>query len=332
MTDDDLLLRRIRHAIRQMAERGRPASARALRGAGTCQIRNFRGIFRLTYRGSGAGNVNWLRRGILELWAMVVLAAIVGFLGPFGTYVEAEFPARVWMWFIHLLGAYILVRPTIWLLMAIAAATSLPRNVLLAWGVVLASVPLALIWGWSASVFFQGLSGFAVFLPFAFLSAIAILTIVLGAKLIDEGLRRRPVEAGQLGAITIADLSTPDIVEPVQECTPGVSAPAFRLNARLGRNFEGPILALQSEDHYVRVHGIKTSELLLLRLRDAIAEMDDCRGQQVHRSWWVAQDGIASVEADGRNRSITLLNGQVAPVARESISILERKGFLQSPL
>ena len=45
---------------------------------------------------------------------------------------------------------------------------------------------------------------------------------------------------------------------------------APRLRARLSRSFDDEILAQESEDHYVRVHGKTWSELLLIRLREAI--------------------------------------------------------------
>jgi DNA-binding LytR/AlgR family response regulator len=102
--------------------------------------------------------------------------------------------------------------------------------------------------------------------------------------------------------------------------------------ARLSRGAQGPVLALQSEDHYVRVHGAKESELVLIRLRDAITEMNDVDGEQVHRSWWVATSGIAQTELTGRNWTIELTNGMKVPVARDSASRLRMKGMLPERL
>ena len=101
-----------------------------------------------------------------------------------------------------------------------------------------------------------------------------------------------------------------------------------RLYARLSPRFEGDILALESEDHYVRVHGMRQTELLLVRLRDAIAEMDGSLGEQTHRSWWVARDAVAEIIGAGRNWDIRLVNGTRALVARDSIERLRRSGFL----
>ena len=92
--------------------------------------------------------------------------------------------------------------------------------------------------------------------------------------------------------------------------------------------FAGPILALQSEDHYVRVHGQRGSELILMRLRDAIAEMEGVAGAQVHRSWWIAHRAILRCDPAGRSWLITLDGGLSVPVARDSVARLQRAGFL----
>nr|QQZ51292.1 LytTR family transcriptional regulator DNA-binding domain-containing protein [Phenylobacterium glaciei] len=69
------------------------------------------------------------------------------------------------------------------------------------------------------------------------------------------------------------------------------------------------------EDHYVRVHTAVRSELILMRLSDAVARTGR-EGLQVHRSWWVARDAVTEVIRDGRNLRLKLLNGLEVPVAR----------------
>jgi DNA-binding LytR/AlgR family response regulator len=85
--------------------------------------------------------------------------------------------------------------------------------------------------------------------------------------------------------------------------------------ARLGPD----IVALQAEDHYVRVHTALGSELLLMRLSDAIAELDGRPGLRVHRSWWVARTAVVGCEARGRKLGLRLTNGLLAPVARNAV-------------
>lgn len=268
--------------------------------------------------------VKWLRRAFLEGWAMTGLAAVIGFLGPFGTYTDGNFLVRIWTWSVHLLGAYVLIRPVIWILERSAKATSLPATAVVFWGVVIASVPLALVWTWGASLFFHALGGFSGILPFAFISALAILGVVAEAKRIDQRLMHAP--AARSIEADVTDVLTAPQPAPLTEAP--ASEGELSLRARLSAGFNGPILALQSEDHYVRVHGASTSELLLIRLRDAIREMDDLPGQQVHRSWWVAKEAVA--EFEGRRRSIVLVNGARVPIACDIIGTLERVGFFTS--
>ena len=97
-----------------------------------------------------------------------------------------------------------------------------------------------------------------------------------------------------------------------------------RLPARLGRE----VLALQAEDHYVRVHTALGSDLLLMRFADAVAEAEGIPGLRVHRSWWVARAAVASARPEGRRAVLTLTNGLSAPVTREAVPEVRRAGWL----
>jgi hypothetical protein len=89
-----------------------------------------------------------------------------------------------------------------------------------------------------------------------------------------------------------------------------------------------PILALEAEDHYVRIHTAQGSELILIRLADAIIEMGDVEGARTHRSWWVARAAVKeSRRSDGR-ATLTLSNGAEAPVSRNAVGELVEKGWL----
>ena len=63
------------------------------------------------------------------------------------------------------------------------------------------------------------------------------------------------------------------------------------------------VIALAAEEHYVRVMTADRSELVYGRLSDAIAEMPESAGMQVHRSWWVAEGGhLTSQRGERRYR------------------------------
>lgn len=90
----------------------------------------------------------------------------------------------------------------------------------------------------------------------------------------------------------------------------------------------GEVLALQMEDHYVRVHRPAGSELILMPLGRAI-EAVDADGLRTHRSWWVAAHAVAAVEGNARAMRLRLSNGLVAPVARSAVTHLKAAGWIK---
>jgi DNA-binding LytR/AlgR family response regulator len=81
------------------------------------------------------------------------------------------------------------------------------------------------------------------------------------------------------------------------------------------------------EDHYLRIHTALGSDLILLRLRDAMGELGPARGRQVHRSWWVAEGAIASTERGARPHLI-LRNGLKVPVSKTYRDALKEADWL----
>lgn len=88
------------------------------------------------------------------------------------------------------------------------------------------------------------------------------------------------------------------------------------------------ILALQSEDHYLRVHTARGEALILMRLSDAMAAVERLEGMQTHRSWWVARAAIENAEKSGGRAELTLTGGITAPVSRSFYPLLREKGWI----
>ncbi|KAK0350158.1 hypothetical protein LTR94_030134 [Friedmanniomyces endolithicus] len=93
--------------------------------------------------------------------------------------------------------------------------------------------------------------------------------------------------------------------------------PTVRFLERLTPKLRGATLrAVQGEDHYLRVHTDKGSDLILMRLSDAVAELEGLEGAQTHRSWWVAKSAVQSVERNDGRATLTLEGGLLVPVSR----------------
>lgn len=108
----------------------------------------------------------------------------------------------------------------------------------------------------------------------------------------------------------------------------GAPAPDIRLARRLpAKIMGGAIWAVSAEDHYLRVHTSRGADMILMRLADAMAELEGVEGAQVHRSWWVAKDGVAEVKRDGARVTLVLKNGAEAPVSRPNVKALKAAGW-----
>jgi DNA-binding LytR/AlgR family response regulator len=82
------------------------------------------------------------------------------------------------------------------------------------------------------------------------------------------------------------------------------------------------------EDHYVRAHTALGSDLILIPLHQAVAELEGLEGLQVHRSWWVSRAAVAGIERDGRSLRLKLRNGVSAPVSRRAVAALKAAAWI----
>lgn len=89
------------------------------------------------------------------------------------------------------------------------------------------------------------------------------------------------------------------------------------------------LLALSSEDHYLRVYTDQGDTLILRRLADAVAALPPDSGLQVHRSHWVAQTAVQRVERDGPRLVVVLTNGLQIPVSRTYRLAVQESGWPQ---
>ena len=98
---------------------------------------------------------------------------------------------------------------------------------------------------------------------------------------------------------------------------------------RLPRGFGDRIVALQSEDHYLRVHSDQGDALILYRLADAIAELEASgfKGLRVHRSYWVNLEHATGLRRDGRTLVVVTDTGLTAPVSQSYREVARMAGL-----
>ena len=88
------------------------------------------------------------------------------------------------------------------------------------------------------------------------------------------------------------------------------------------------VWAVEAEDHYLRLHTSKGQDLILMRLADAVAELEGIEGLQVHRSWWVARDAITDAKRGDGRATLTLKDGAEVPVSRTYAGLLRDRRWI----
>ncbi|MGH7009890.1 MAG: LytTR family DNA-binding domain-containing protein [Caulobacteraceae bacterium] len=107
----------------------------------------------------------------------------------------------------------------------------------------------------------------------------------------------------------------------------GDPAEAFRRRLSARRR-AARLIAVEAEDHYLRVHTDAGDELITLRFADALHELEGDAGGQTHRSWWVAADAIEGARWRRGRGELRLACGLTAPVSRNHSARLRREGWL----
>jgi len=116
--------------------------------------------------------------------------------------------------------------------------------------------------------------------------------------------------------------------QPVETHAAPSGAPAPRFLDRLPPKLRGAALyAVEAQDHYLRLHTSRGQDLILMRLSDAIAELEGIEGAQTHRSWWVAKAAVEDARRGDGRAVLSLRGGVEAPVSRAYAKALREAGW-----
>lgn len=130
------------------------------------------------------------------------------------------------------------------------------------------------------------------------------------------------------GFVTAVVYAVTKLTEKRAEAGAAPARPARALTEKLPHRLRtAPILALTSEDHYLRVRTGAGEALILMRLSDAVAAVEALDGARTHRSWWVAREAVVDAKK-GDGRGVLVLNdGSEAPVSRTYYPALREAGW-----
>ena len=234
--------------------------------------------------------------GTEPVWTLLIgLGVIMAFIGPFGSFEALSLPLRLLYWVPLIIGANVFVRLSHRIVTGYAAKVGSRRWYMLN-TLVFAALFAPAVWAYSA-LFAPDLRNAAGFLFFA--------ANVLGLSLILSGL----------------------VYAMTREAEEPLLRPRFY--DRLPDDVTASVMRLTVDDHYVEVFmDDGTQHRLLMRLTDAIAEMDGVPGFCTHRSHWVSASHVSRATREKNKDYLMLADGAKVPVSRTYRDDVVAAGFL----
>ena len=246
-------------------------------------------------------------------FVMAALAAVVmAVTGALGTG-EAPFAVSLGFWLICMLGGAFIGAGASAMFKAWGGLARSPWAEVAAISVLMA-LPQTLIVIAARSMVFdlRAPTNLGIAIMFGFVLFICVVMVALDYVL------HKDERAAKLAPVVSVAAS----VEPATD-------PADRFRERLPHGLRAArLLALEAEDHYLRVHTDSGTGLILMRMADAVSELAGLEGAQTHRSWWVARGAVVAAKRSDGRAVLTMEGGQEVPVSRSYYKAINEAGWL----
>ena len=256
----------------------------------------------------------WTWQRFVFVYLMIPLGLAV--TGPFGTFDAMEFPRRLFYWFALVLG--------IGLLMQVSIRYTLNNqreNFQSVLGRVLAGSALAAVPGSVLVVIAD------VWIRMSDRGTGFMEMIELWFHVWIMGVAISLMEMARLYVSNTDDPAVGDILPPVpvRRETPapsvremGSTLPRTPLHARFQSQAGAPedIISLSMQDHYVEVTTTTGVHLVLMRMRDAVRELEPLPGMKIHRSHWISEKHLRDLHKSGNRWFAVLSDGRELPVSQ----------------
>jgi DNA-binding LytR/AlgR family response regulator len=254
-------------------------------------------------------------------------AAFLAFLGALGTD-QAPLPLRLAYWAAvilpgSLIGIVVQEIVNAWGRLAGNRAAEIAAVALLV------SVPHSFMVIVASALFF-GLAAITPDVVFGFWIAVLVVSVVLTA------INRLAAELDVAPTSVTAATSSLQLAFPPADASidalqlpalPELIADKIQPHLRSGR-----LIAIEAEDHYLRIHTEYGSDLVLMRMADACALLPEATGARVHRSWWAARAAAETLSRREGKVELLLANGLRIPVSRAVQASLREQGWASAKI
>ncbi len=249
----------------------------------------------------------WMRQVARTGGVAVAVGAVLGLLGPFGTFETLATGARLAYWVTIVAVNWLLCEVVIRQFDQNLPGTFAGRDVIIpALGSVIVAVPATAV-VYTANVI-AGLAGADLATLFWRVLLVCVaLSLLVYLNTPEEGDDPPAPQAPSEGA--------PTEPGPARAADDAETAPGALFFQRLEKPLSGKLLCVSTLDHYLSVETTEERQLVLCRMEDASRELAGL-GYRVHRSWWVATDAVAGAERENGRPIVRLVDGRRIPVGR----------------
>ena len=232
------------------------------------------------------------RGGVLmsALWLLITLLCAIS--GPFGTHEALDLAQRFLYW-----------GPVV----ALSVLGSLLPDRLSRFG------------GWAV------VAGWGLFILFISALVLALNRMVFGGW---DGLGHYLYLAGTVGGVVVVInglLWLAAVAAPQEQSS--AETPETRFLRRLPIGERAPLVRIEAQDHYLNVVTTKGASLILMRLGEAVTELQGVRGLLVHRSHWVALDAVTAHRREKGRDILQMSDGAEVPVSRSNKAAAQAAGL-----
>lgn len=236
--------------------------------------------------------IRWKEKTSIALVAVVILA----FTGPFGTFSALSFTGRLTYWAFTVVSVGAVINATVALIVGSGWFSRVSQRAAIFGGVVVGAIP-----GTGVVYMIEWLGyGTGHHASPAWFIYLAVLVISVGIALV--GFRF-------------------DIVGNNPE-TPSGSVAEKSLFDRLDPMIGRDLISLSNQDHYLEVQTTRGKDTVLYCIADAVIELQDLEGLQIHRSHWVALAHVTKLRRKGSSYLVALTDGRSLPVSRQHVKPL----------
>ena len=221
----------------------------------------------------------------------IISALLFAFLGPFDTFKSMPIYQRLAFWFTLIAGCGMVGHVIVMFALYHPKIAHWPRALRLLVGAAIMAFPGLLVF-LQVDYFFRGKIYSLGHWPFLWTTVFVISSAISFANFMPPFINIRDEEKG---------------IDQDPQYVPFLR----RLSADLGYE----LVSLSMKDHYVQVTTKEGDQLIHATFAEAMSELDQFPGVQIHRSHWVAENAISRLVSQGRSDFLELVDGRKLPVS-----------------